>query len=119
MYQERQLINFNPNNGLVYVVIRSGYATQGAFSLSLTDGTSILQVGDGKFGDNIPDIFTLPIPADSLDQWQLMIFGSYAAAMGHGQIGVDYDFYQQGNIFDTEPLHVAQNTLSAHHDFTF
>jgi hypothetical protein len=118
MYKERNLNNFNPKKGLVSVVIRSGYATQGAFSLSLTDGTNILQVGEGKFGDNIPDIFTLPVASSTLSQWTLMIFASYASAMGHEQIGVDYDFYQLGEIFDNEPIQ-AQNSLSAHHDFYF
>lgn len=119
MYLTRKLKNFDPVKGLVSVVIRSGYATQGTFSLTITDGVEIVKVGQGKFGDNIPDIFTIPVAAGSLSKWLLMIFGTYGSAMSHDQISVDYDFYQQGQIFDTEPVHVSGNSLSAHHDFNF
>jgi hypothetical protein len=119
MHIVRQINNVNPNGGPVSVVFRSGYATQGAFALSLTDGNRVIPVGQGTFGDTIPDVFTIPIPANELENYMLVIFATYASAVGHNQVSVDYDFYQQGNIIDTEPIHVVQNSISTHHDFTF
>lgn len=119
MYKLRKLNNFNGANGLVSVLIRSGFAVQGVFSLSVTDGVNTIAIGNGKFGDSIPDVFTIPVAAGLLSSWRLIIFASYGAAMSHNQISVNYDFYQKGQVFDTELIQVAQNSLSAHHDFDF
>lgn len=118
MYINRK-ISYDPAKGPVTIVVTSGYAPQGSFTLSITDGESMVPVGSGKFGDNLPDIFLLPVTGSSLKRWCLIVIGAYAAAFGHTQISVDYDFYQQGQKIDTELIRDNSQTVSAHHDFNF
>ena len=118
MFSKRPL-RFDPAAGYITVAVGSGYVTQGNFKLSITNGASTLSVGDGKFGDAVPDVFLLPVPADQLEDWRLIILGSYAPAAGHAQIKVDYTFYQQGNKKDEEHVQAEGSYVFAEHHFTF
>ena len=120
MFKERE-INYNPNKGHVSVEIKNaGFVNQGSFSVHITNGIETRKLGDGKFGDGVPDIFLISVPPDQLEDWMLILIGSYAPAFGHTQISVDYNFLQQAEMADEpERIRIQDTALSAHHDFTF
>jgi hypothetical protein len=120
MYKERE-VRYNSDRGHVSVEIKNtGFVNLGSFSVHITDGVETRKLGDGKFGDNIPDVFLINIPPDHLENWTLMVIGSYSPAFGHDQISVDYNFLQQAEpTDDPEQIRVQAPALSTHHDFFF
>ena len=120
MFKERE-IKYDKNKGHISVEIKNaGFANQGSFNVHITNGLETRKLGEGKFGDSIPDIFLINIPPDQIEEWTLMIIGSYAPAFGHDQISVDYNFLQQAELIDdSETIRMQATALSAHHDFTF
>ncbi len=119
MYQPPRKVAYDPAKGIVSVSVVNGYATQGAFSLHITDGNVMKKIGDGNFNDQVPDIFPIPLPPAALPGWMLIIIGSYSPAAMHTQISADYRFIQQADCTDTEAIRETAPYLSTHHDFTF
>ncbi len=120
MFKERE-IKYNKNKGHVSIEIKnSGFVNLGSFSVHITNGDETRKLGEGKFGDNVPDIYLISIPPDKLEDWTLIVIGSYAPAFGHNQISVDYNFIQQAQATDDpEQIREKKAALSTHHDFTF
>ena len=120
MYKERE-IKYDRSKGHVSVEIKnSGFVNQGSFSAHITNGIETRKIGEGKFGDSIPDIYLINVPPEQLEDWMLIIIGSYAPAFGHNQISVDYNFLQQAELTDDpESIREQTSALSAHHDITF
>jgi len=119
MYNEN-VVYFSPNGNVITLVIRPYYATNGAYEVWITDGTALLKVGKGSFADGIDDIFVLPVATSVLQNWQVIIVGTYASSYGHTQILVNYSFYQNGVLLNEEiSINHTGSSIAIQNDITF
>jgi hypothetical protein len=94
MYYFEETINFNKENGPVIVnIVREG-KTLGKFIISMFDGNTWTNLGNGDISDSIPDIYITPYQGVELDKKVMLINANYLPA-GNTKNMVTYSFSQK------------------------
>jgi hypothetical protein len=121
MYDEKTVL-YDPKGGPVTLEIKALYATLGSYSAAfLLKGVST-PLGNGKLGDNIPDVYILPVITEDLKLCRLYISGTYISSPGHVQIDVEYNLKQDGQMLAGEnPILIEEKkeAFSATHRISF
>jgi hypothetical protein len=121
MYDEKTVF-YDPKGGPVTLEIKALYATLGSYSAAfLLKGIST-PLGNGKLGDNIPDVYILPVNTTDLQSCRLYISGTYIPAPGHIQINVAYHLRQDGQMLvGDNPIVIEEKkeSLSTTHRIDF
>lgn len=84
----------------VVLEIRSGYATQGKYSLAYEKDDGYQQFGDGDLTDAVGDVWTIPLKPSDLLEHCVYIIGNYSPAnvAESKQVSVTYIFRQKGEL---------------------
>lgn len=84
----------------VVLEVRSGYATQGKYSLAYETADGYQQFGRGDLADAVGDVWTIPLKSSDLLEYCIYIIGNYSPANpAEGkQVSVTYVFRQKGEV---------------------
>jgi hypothetical protein len=84
----------------VVLEVRSGYATQGKYSLAYETVDGYQHFGGGDLTDAVGDVWTIPLKPPDLLKYCIYIIGNYCPAnvAESKQVSVTYIFRQKGEL---------------------